>query len=169
MDATARSDAVCLRGSAGGRERVESLRSAGLGGDPSLVRVLQVVKSASARRANRILGRTGQRFWQEESFDRWVRDRNEEGRIARYIDSNSLAAGLARAVGDWPWSSAYSAGAWLRPTWLARHFSIWLRQTTTCRGYLSEEDTPSSPKAREPESTSGRPPGHRRRIRPQHR
>ncbi len=29
-------------------------------------------------------------------------------------------------------------GAWLRTTWL----STWLLQTTACRGYLSEEDTP---------------------------
>ncbi len=75
----------------------------------SLVRVLQAIKSASARRANRILGRTGQRFWQEESFDRWMRDRDEEGCIARYIDRNPVGAGLARAVGDWPWCSAYLA------------------------------------------------------------
>ena len=73
----------------------------------SLVRVLPAVKSASARRANRILGRPGQRFWQEESFDRWVRDREEEGRTAISI---GIRYGRAwRLLG----------GAWLRPTWPA--------------------------------------------------
>ena len=68
-----------------------------------LIRVLQAIKSASARRANQVLGRTGQPFWQEESFDR---GREEEERIARYIDRNPVRAGLARAVGEWPWCSA---------------------------------------------------------------
>jgi hypothetical protein len=37
-------------------------------------RLLQSVKGATARQANLILGRTGERFWQAESYDHWVRD-----------------------------------------------------------------------------------------------
>ncbi len=35
--------------------------------------VTRAVKNTSAREANRILGRTGQPFWQDESYDHWVR------------------------------------------------------------------------------------------------
>jgi hypothetical protein len=31
------------------------------------------IKSFSAKQGNEILGRTGERFWQDESYDRWVR------------------------------------------------------------------------------------------------
>jgi putative transposase len=36
--------------------------------------VTRAVKNTSAREANLILGRTGQPFWQDESYDHWVRD-----------------------------------------------------------------------------------------------
>ena len=39
------------------------------------------IKGVSARSANRILNRTGAPFWQHESFDHWVRDSREYGRI----------------------------------------------------------------------------------------
>ena len=72
-----------------------------------LSRVMLVIKSASARRANRLLERPGQRFWQDESFDRWVRDDHERRRIIRYIEANPVEAGLVAAPEDWRWSSAW--------------------------------------------------------------
>ena len=45
------------------------------------------MKNTSAREANLILGRTGQAFWQDESYDRWVRDAKEFDSITRYIES----------------------------------------------------------------------------------
>ena len=39
--------------------------------DPS--RLLKSLKGATAREANRLLGRTGEPFWQKESYDHWVR------------------------------------------------------------------------------------------------
>lgn len=40
-------------------------------------RLLQSLKGATARAANRVLGRTGESFWQRESYDHWVRDERE--------------------------------------------------------------------------------------------
>ena len=44
-------------------------------------RVLQWLKGTTAREANLILARTGQSFWQRESYDHWVRDAHELERI----------------------------------------------------------------------------------------
>jgi REP element-mobilizing transposase RayT len=64
------------------------------------------VKGSTARRANVLLGRTGQVFWQDESYDHWVRNRDEVEKIVRYIERNPVQAGLAKVPEDWPWSSA---------------------------------------------------------------
>jgi hypothetical protein len=61
----------------------------------------------SARQANAILGRTGLPFWQDESYDRWVRTPEEFARIVRYIERNPATAGLVKSVEDWRWSSAF--------------------------------------------------------------
>src|ERR1035438_4088053 len=49
-----------------------------------LCQFTRAVKSASARSANLILGRSGQPFWQTESFDRWIRSSEERTRIIQY-------------------------------------------------------------------------------------
>jgi hypothetical protein len=54
-----------------------------------------------------LLGRTGEPFWQEESFDHWVRGDEEFNRIAHYIEQNPVKAGLVKRSEDWPWSSAF--------------------------------------------------------------
>ena len=46
-----------------------------------LAEIMCTLKSASSREANRILGRSGQPFWQPESYDRWVRDKKEFDKI----------------------------------------------------------------------------------------
>ena len=69
-------------------------------------RLLQSVKGATARQANLILGRTGETFWQAESYDHWVRDASEWRRIASYIENNPVKAGLAPRAEDYRWSSA---------------------------------------------------------------
>src|SRR5258708_31962375 len=48
-------------------------------------RLLQSLKGFTAREANRILGRTGEPFWQAESYDHWVRDQEEFHPITAYI------------------------------------------------------------------------------------
>jgi putative DNA methylase len=69
-------------------------------------RLLQSLKGFTAREANRRLDRTGKPFWQAESYDHWVRDEEEYRRIAAYIESNPVKAGLVARAEDHPWSSA---------------------------------------------------------------
>jgi len=68
--------------------------------------VTRAVKNTSARQANRLLGRTGLPFWQDESYDHWVRGAKEFERIVRYIEWNPVQAGLVERAEQWPWSSA---------------------------------------------------------------
>jgi REP-associated tyrosine transposase len=69
-------------------------------------RLLRSLKGATARQANLILGRTGETFWQAESYDHWVRDENEWRRIVNYIEDNPVKAGLVQRAEDYRWSSA---------------------------------------------------------------
>jgi putative transposase len=69
-------------------------------------RLMQSLKGHTAREANLILGRTGRKFWQAESYDHWVRDDSELERIAAYIESNPVKAGLADSADKYRWSSA---------------------------------------------------------------
>ena len=71
-----------------------------------LPRITKRLKGATAREANRLLGRTGHSFWEEECFDHWVRTDNEFYRVVTYIENNPVAAGLVKRAEDWPWSSA---------------------------------------------------------------
>jgi putative transposase len=71
-----------------------------------LSKITHRVKGASAYRANLILSRTRSRFWQDESFDHWVRNPAEGGKIRKYIENNPVAAGLVSRPEEWPWSSA---------------------------------------------------------------
>ena len=70
-----------------------------------LPRMVNLIKRNTAAEANRILNRTGQHFWARDYFDRWVRNRNEEARITKYIEQNPVKAGLCRPPDVWPWSS----------------------------------------------------------------
>lgn len=72
----------------------------------SLREITKRLKGYTAREANKLLGRTGQSFWQTESFDHWPRDENEFFRIVAYIENNPVKAGLVLVAEDWPWSSA---------------------------------------------------------------
>jgi REP element-mobilizing transposase RayT len=71
--------------------------------------ITRLAKGATARQANLILQRTGGPFWQDESFDHWVRTPGEWQKIRTYIERNPVAAGLAEKPEDWPWSSASSS------------------------------------------------------------
>jgi putative transposase len=71
--------------------------------------LLKSLKGATARESNRLLNRTGEQFWQRESYDHWVRDQREWDRIARYIESNPMKAGLVSRIEDYQWSSAHKS------------------------------------------------------------
>jgi REP element-mobilizing transposase RayT len=72
-------------------------------------RLLKSLKGFTAHEANRLLGRTGQAFWQRESYDHWVRDAAEWNRIAAYIEANPVRSGLVGRPEDYRWSSACEA------------------------------------------------------------
>jgi len=76
----------------------------------SLPTLVRQVKGPSALAANRLLGRTGEPFWQSEYFDRQVRNEREFAQIQRYIEWNPVKAGLVVQSEDYPWSSAYTGG-----------------------------------------------------------
>ena len=72
----------------------------------SISTITKNLKGYSSREANRLLKRTGQRFWQDESFDHWSRNPSEFARIVKYIENNPVKAGLVREPEQWEWSSA---------------------------------------------------------------
>jgi len=69
--------------------------------------VFQWLKGTTAREANLILARTGQPFWQRESYDHWVRDTVELERVVAYIENNPVTAGLVAEASLYRWSSAW--------------------------------------------------------------
>ena len=62
-------------------------------------------KKFSGRRANSILDRVGERFWQREWFDHWIRSEAEAQRTIQYIRNNPVKAGLVRNYLEWPYGS----------------------------------------------------------------
>lgn len=73
-----------------------------LGGDRTLDRVIQSVKSYSARR---ISGGSGQ-VWQRGYHDHAIRTHSELKASARYVVANPLRAGICERIGDYPWWDA---------------------------------------------------------------
>jgi REP element-mobilizing transposase RayT len=76
----------------------------------ALPKLTKSLKGITAKRANAMLALTGRPFWQEESYDHWVRDEREMERIAAYIENNPVRAGLAARPEDYAWSSARERG-----------------------------------------------------------
>ena len=72
----------------------------------ALPKLTKSLKGITAKRANAVLAHTGSPFWQEESYDRLVRDRQEFGRIRFYIEQNPVRAQLVRDASQYRWSSA---------------------------------------------------------------
>jgi REP element-mobilizing transposase RayT len=70
-------------------------------------KVMQSLKRFTAREGNRMLGLTGQPFWQDESYDRLVRNETEFERIAYYMEMNPVTAGLATTPEEFRWSSSW--------------------------------------------------------------
>jgi len=59
-------------------------------------------KSFTAKKANRLLSRDGE-FWQEDYWDRTIRNDKEFERTVDYVIENPAKAGLV----DWPWVRGY--------------------------------------------------------------
>ena len=71
--------------------------------------IMRWLKGRTGRKANQILGRRGQPFWQDESYDHWVRTTEELNELIRYGENNPVQAGLVESEAQWRWSSARMA------------------------------------------------------------
>ncbi|WP_240625858.1 transposase [Spirosoma pollinicola] len=69
----------------------------------TLDKVMHSLKSYTATKCNELLDRSGS-FWEHESYDRLVRDRNELHRIVQYTLQNPVKAGLCERWQDWKWT-----------------------------------------------------------------
>jgi REP element-mobilizing transposase RayT len=68
--------------------------------------IMRWLKGRTSRAANWILGRTGTPFWQDESFDHWIRSEEELQYLIEYVENNPPKAGLVESKEQWRWSSA---------------------------------------------------------------
>jgi REP element-mobilizing transposase RayT len=62
--------------------------------------ILRWLKGRTSRIANRMLGRTGARFWQDESFDHWIRSTDELLGLIEYVEANPVKAGLVQTASE---------------------------------------------------------------------
>ncbi len=68
-----------------------------------LHKIMQSLKRHTARQADIILGREGA-FWQDESYDRVIRDNDEYIRTVNYVLENPVKAGLVLKWEAWKWT-----------------------------------------------------------------
>ena len=72
----------------------------------SLSEIIKKYKSFTAHEINKILRRQGQ-FWQEDYFDRYIRNYEHYEKTVSYIENNPVKAGLCLKPEDWKYGSAY--------------------------------------------------------------
>lgn len=66
----------------------------------SLAKIMKDHKGYVARRANKVLIRSGA-FWFPEYYDHWIRDEFEFKRVLEYILQNPVKAGLVQNYREW--------------------------------------------------------------------
>ncbi|MDX2042137.1 MAG: aminotransferase class I/II-fold pyridoxal phosphate-dependent enzyme [Acidobacteriota bacterium] len=72
----------------------------------SLSKILQSLKTWSAKSANNILKRLGQ-FWMPDYFDRYIRSEKHYCDVVAYIENNPVKAKLCGDAADWRFGSAW--------------------------------------------------------------
>jgi len=77
-----------------------------LTGSVPLGQLVEDWKAVSAKAINRHLNRTGP-VWQEDFFDRFIRDQYHYDNTVRYITLNPVKGGLVKNPGHYRWSSAH--------------------------------------------------------------
>lgn len=70
-----------------------------------MTELLQNWKGYTARRINRVLGRHG-KLWQDDYWDRYIRDEAHYRKVVHYIEWNPVKADLVKSPEQWPFSSA---------------------------------------------------------------
>ncbi len=68
----------------------------------ALSRIMKGIKGVSARQINQLRGLTGT-VWQDESWDRIVRDAAEFEEKLQYMADNPVKAGLAKVIEEYPY------------------------------------------------------------------
>ena len=68
-----------------------------------LDKILQNHKKFTANKCNKLLNRNGQ-FWQNESFDRVIRDEKHFNATVQYIINNPVKAGFVNHWKEWKWT-----------------------------------------------------------------
>ena len=71
-----------------------------------LSQIMKDMKSFTSREANKHFGRQG-RFWMQDYFDRYIRNRKHFSSVVRYIEHNPVKARLCVRAEDWKFSSAW--------------------------------------------------------------
>ncbi len=71
-----------------------------------LAKITKTLKGFTGKRANQILERRGP-FWQDESYDHWIRDRYHLSSAVKYVEWNPVQAGFVDRAENWRWSSAW--------------------------------------------------------------
>lgn len=66
-------------------------------------KIMQSIKKISARKSNLLLNKSGT-FWQDESYDRLVRDDKELYFIVRYVLLNPVTAGFVNNWKEWKYT-----------------------------------------------------------------
>lgn len=65
--------------------------------------IMKLIKGNTAYKSNKALGRQG-KFWQKDSFDRYIRDEKELEATINYILQNPVKAGLVEHWWDYPYN-----------------------------------------------------------------
>jgi putative transposase len=82
--------------------------------DRDSAKMMQSLKGYTGFKTNKILLETiperkaGTSFWQDESFDRSIRNRIELKRRSNYVLNNPVKIGLIKHWKDWKWSYIHS-------------------------------------------------------------
>ncbi|MFZ2632555.1 MAG: transposase [Desulfosalsimonadaceae bacterium] len=86
--------------------------------DWGLSKILQGLKGFTAREINKVLGRKGS-FWQDENFDHLIRNARDWLDKFDYIHNNPVKAGLVDKPQDYPFSSLVTLYSRGRADWKA--------------------------------------------------
>jgi len=66
----------------------------------TLPEIMETIKKVTAHKINKAISREG-RFWQQESYDRIIRDEAEYLKTCEYVIMNPVKAGLVQNREDW--------------------------------------------------------------------
>jgi REP element-mobilizing transposase RayT len=70
---------------------------------PTLSTIMDSLKGYTARKANKMLGRSG-KFWEAESYDHEIRNSESMTRVVKYVLNNPVKAGLVEDWQEWRWN-----------------------------------------------------------------